>query len=231
LKELFWVGVVLTIVAPLIIGIHYEDPSTSWVAALCGAFITFISKLDQISELSLGPVKAKMKEKIDEVDKVLKQLREAVTVTSHATLTDLMAGGMMGSMTLGKRLEIHENIILNLRAIGASEEQVAMAEKDWIKAISIIYVQIIRNTIEERESPNTVNFKTPDNKKQASLEIDKLEDFSNWQMPTPYQIRAILESHTIKEPPVDLWVNDYEHFLNNNEICRPEELIAKREKK
>ena len=131
---LFWVGVVLTIAAPLIIGIKYEDPSTSWVAALCGAFITFISKLDQISELSLGPVKAKMKEKIDEVDKVLKQLREAVTVTSHATLTDLMAGGMMGSMTLGKRLEIHENIILNLRAIGASEEQVAMAEKDWKKA-------------------------------------------------------------------------------------------------
>ena len=89
---------------------------------------------------------------------------------------------------------------------------------------------IINNEIEERVSPSTANFKTPENKKQASVEIKKLEDFSKWQTPTPFQIRTILKSHSVDEEVVDSWVNDYEHFINNNEIRRSEELIAMREK-
>jgi hypothetical protein len=231
LKFLFWVGVVFTIVAPIIIGIGFDDTSTSWVAALCGAFITFVSKLNEISELSLGPVKAKMKEKIDEVNTILQHLREALTVTSQTALTDLIAGGMIGGMSLSKRLELHENIIANLRAIGASDEQISLAERDWRKGISIVYFRTIQVVLEGRKSPNTVNFETPKDKKQASHEIGELLDFKSWNVPTPHQIRSVLTRHSIEDEDTESWINDYEHFLDHNEIRRREEFIAKREGK
>ncbi len=229
MKVLFWIGVALTIVAPIIIGIYFKDASTSWVAALCGAFIIFVSKLDEISELSLGPVKAKMKEKIAELNEIIKQLRQAVTITSQVALTDLIAGGFMGSMSLSKRLELHKNIISNLKSIGASEDQISLAEKDWKKGISVIYHLTIQVVLEGRKSPNLINPDTPENKKQASNEINKLLDFKNWDVPTPHQIRSVLVRHSIQDEAVASWVADYEHFLDKNEIRRPEEIIALRE--
>lgn len=229
MKVLFWVGVVLTIVAPIIIGIYFKDTSTSWVAALCGAFITFVSKLDEISELSLGPVKAKMKEKIDEVNTIIKQLRQAVTVTSQAALTDLMAGGFSGGMSLVKRLELHNNIIANLREIGASEDQISLAEKDWRKGVCLIYHRNIISVLEGRTPPDRLNPDTPDNKKQASSEIEGLLNFKGWEAPTPYQIRSILARHSIEDEATNSMVNDFEHFLEHNEIRRLEVFIALRE--
>jgi len=231
LKGLFWFGVIFTLAAPIAIGINYDNPSTSWVAALCGAFITFISKLDAISELSLGPVKAKMKEKIDELNEIIKNLRQAVTITSQAVLTDLIAGGFMGSMSLAKRLELHRNIISNLREIGASEDQISLAEIDWRKGISAIYHNNIMIVLEGRVKPSQINPDTPENKKLASNEIKELLDFSNWNVPTPHQIRSVITRHSIQEEDVDSLINDYEHFLERNEILNLDKFIAVREGK
>jgi len=231
LKFLFCFGVIFTIAAPIIIGIYYDNPSTSWVAALCGAFIIFVSKWDEIAELSLGPVKARMKEKIEEVNTIIKQLRQAVTITSQAVLTDLIAGGFMGSMTLAKRLELHRNIISNLREIGASEDQISLAEKDWRKGINAIYHNNIMIVLEGRVKPSQINPDTPENKKIASNEIKNLSDFSDWNMPTPHQIRSVLTRHSIQEEDVDSLINDYEHFLEHNEIRNPDKFIAVREGK
>ncbi|MEE9294142.1 MAG: hypothetical protein V3W34_04135 [Phycisphaerae bacterium] len=63
---LFWLGIVFTLVAPIVIGVAYGDQTTNWIAALCGAFVTFMAKIESIAELSLGPVKARMKEKMEE---------------------------------------------------------------------------------------------------------------------------------------------------------------------
>jgi hypothetical protein len=230
LKGLFWIGVILTIVAPLIIGIHYKDPSTSWVAALCGAFITFISKWEEISELSLGPVKAKMKEKIEEAEKVLRQLREAVTVNAHATLTDLGAGSMSGGMRTDRRLEIHKNIISNLKEIDCTDEQVARAERDWKKVMNIYYCGFITQLVEERTSPHLKNFNTSGSRKKAYNELKELEDFGKWKMPSPEQIRSVLSRHSVQDEAVDGWVDDYEHYLETNEVRRVDEFIKLRDR-
>jgi hypothetical protein len=230
LKALFWIGVIFTLVAPVIIGICFKDASTSWVAALCGAFIAFVSKLDEISELSLGPVKAKMKEKIEEAEKVLQQLRESATVNAHSTLTDLGAGSMMGGMRTDRRLEIHNNIISNLREIGCSEEQVAWAERDWKKVMNIYYCNFIKQLVEERTSPHTVNPNASENRKQAHKELKELEDFGKWEMPSPNQIRSVLSRHSVQDEAVDGWVEDYEHYLNTNEIRRVDEFIKLRDR-
>ena len=218
MKVLFWLGILFTLFAPVIIGIGFDDQSTSWVAALCGAFITFIAKIGDLAELSLGPVKAKMKEKIEEAAATIDQLREVATTNSEATLTDLMAGSFMGGMSLKKRLELHDNIIKALKGIGASESQILTAENDWKKGVNIIYQRAIRQAVEQKEDPSVINTNATDEQKNAGREIEELQNFEKWETPTPSQIRTILKKYNIESNSVDIWVSDYEYFLDNNEI-------------
>lgn len=223
MKVLFWLGILFTLFAPVIIGIGFDDQSTSWVAALCGAFVTFIAKIGDLAELSLGPVKAKMKEKIEEASATIDQLREVATTNSEATLTDLIAGSFMGSMSLKKRLELHDSIIEALKGIGASESQILTAENDWKKGINIIYQRAIRQAVEEREDPSVINTKATEEQKKACSEIQELQNFDKWETPSPSQIRTILKKYKIESNSVDKWVCDYEHFLDNNEIKNRED--------
>lgn len=204
--------------APVVIGIYFNDQSTSWVAALCGAFVTFMAKIGDLAELSLGPVKAKMKEKIEEASATIDQLREVATINSEATLTDLMAGGFMGGMSLKKRLELHDSIIDALKGIGASDLQLSSAESDWRKGVCIIYQRAIRQAVEQRQEPNRINTNATEEQKKAGAEIHELQNFEKWETPSPSQIRNVLKKHNINSESADHWVNEYEHFLENNEI-------------
>ncbi|ANG65340.1 hypothetical protein A8C75_17670 [Marinobacterium aestuarii] len=218
MNVLFWLGIAFTLVAPLLIGIHFDDQSTSWVAALCGAFATFMAKIGDLAELSLGPVKAKMKEQIERAAATIDQLRQVATTTSEATLTDLMAGSFMGGMSLKKRLELHDNIIEALREIGATEAQLALAEKDWKKGISVIYQRAIRDAVEERPEPSKINVNASDEQKKAGKEINDLMNFESWECPSPNQIRSVLRKYQIESASADKWISDYEFFLESNVI-------------
>lgn len=220
---IFWIGTLFILIVPVYIGIVYHDYKTGLIALVGGAFLIFISRLDVIAELSLGPVKAKMKKKIDEATATIQQLQEIATMTSEATLTDLMAGSFMGSMSLAKRLEVHDKVISSLKKIGASPEQIASAEKDWRKGISVIYLRAIKYVLEQRTEKNRINTKLGEERKQASQEIEKLNDFTIWKSAMPEQIRDILKRRSIDDPAVNDWVDDYECFLEKNEIRRQEQ--------
>jgi hypothetical protein len=194
--------------------------------ALCYAF----ANLEQFKKIKAWKFEAELwKEKKEEVDTTLNHLRQFATTTTQATLSDLMAGAFMGSMTLAKRLEIHKNIMSNLRDIGATEEQTALAEREWRKGVSVIYLRQIQVVLEERKSPNTANFETPPAKKQASDEINGLLDFKKWDVPTPDQMRALLKKNSVTDAGAELWIDDYEHFLKHNKIRRIDKFIAARD--
>jgi len=225
MKLLFWIGIVFTLVVPILIGKFFSDHSISWVAALCGAFVVLMSKFEILQELSLGPLKAKMREQLREAAATIEQLRKIAAVTSEATLTDLMAGSFMGSMTLKKRLELNDKIIESLKEIGATEEQIKKVELDWRKGISIIYHRTIQHVVEQRKDPNQINPNAPEAAKKAGHEIQELLDFEKWAVPTPHQIKIVLERHKIKSPEVEEWVSDYDHFLKTNEIRNKERFV------
>lgn len=225
MKVIFWIGIAFVLLVPIIIGVYFDDPSTSWVAALCGAFVIFMAKVESLAELSLGPVKAKMKQKLQEASATIEQLRNVAVTSSEATLTDLMAGSFMGGMTLEKQLDLHDKVINALHEIGASSEQIEKAETDWNKGVSIIYHRAIMKAVEERKHPNQINTQATDEQKAAGKEIQDLLDFKNWAVPTPHQIRTVLDKYNISSEDADKWIGDYEHFLQNKEIRNREEFV------
>lgn len=226
---LFWIGVIFILVVPVYIGIfHKAHPAIVWAAVLCGAFVIFISKIESIQELSLGPLRARMKEQIREADATIKQLREISAVSSEATLTNLMAGNFWGGMPFAKRLELHDKIVDSLKQIGASDAQIKRAESDWKKGVSIIYHNKIQEVVEQRKKPSQINSDAPEEAKKAGNEIKELLDFNNWAAPTPQQIKSTLRKYNINSPEAEAWIEDYEYFLKTGEIRNKEQFIKLR---
>ena len=226
MNYLFWFGIVFTLIAPIVIGTGFGDHSTSWVAALCGAFVTFVAKLESVAELSLGPVKARMREQLKEANATIKQLRDIAVTAADGTLTNLIAGAFMGGMSLEKRLEIHEKVIESLKEIGASDKQIDRAEIDWRKGISIIYHRAIRNAVESRSHPSKINTEATKEQKEAGKELQDALEFEHWKTPTPEEIRNILRKHNVESSDAEKWISDYEHFLETNEIRNKDDFIS-----
>lgn len=221
---LFWFGAVFTIIAPIIIGVWFKDPSTSWVSALCGAFVTFVSRLDDIAELSLGPVKAKMREAIQEANATVEQLRALAESISGTSLTALMAGnfGFRDGLSLEGRLELHDNLVQSLRKIGLPDQRISELDRKWKQGIGVIYHRAIAPLIDERPEPNRINPNATPKQLEDRAGWDELLEFNQWKVSSPTNMRNYLKSREIENPEIDAWVNDYQHYLETGEIRRRE---------
>ncbi len=227
MKAIFWIGMVFTLVAPAVIGVYFKDPSTSWVAALCGAFVTFVAKFEEIAELSLGPVKAKMKEQIAEANATLSQLKNVSATISEGFLSELMSGAFFGGMKLRDRFALHDKIIKLLESIGIPEEDIKGTKTFWNKGICVMYKNKIVHIVGLRTRPSTVNTKAPEENNKAADEINAMFDKNTWTAPTPYQIRAVIDKYGVSTPEAEEALADYEYFIATGEIRSRDTVFSK----
>lgn len=223
---LLWVGAIFTLVVPALVGVWTRDASTTWVVAICGAFVTVLTRLDDLVEISMGPVRAKMRETIREANATIEQLRTVAATTAQVALTDLMAGNFMGGTSLEKRLELHDRIIETLRNVGVPEAQIRAAESDWRKGIGVIYHRIVRHYLEGRTERNHINLRSPPELLAASKEFHDLLDFKTWSAPDPGKMESFITEKGFMNEAAREWIADYRHFLDSGEIRRREVFVT-----
>lgn len=222
-RLLFWGGVVFTVAAPLYIGLELNDPSTSWVSFLIGAFVTFMSKFEDIVEFSLGPLRARMREKIDEADASLSQLRQIAKGLAEITLTDLMASNFWAGLPLNRKLDFHDELMEKLEHLGVTGSDREKTEEMWRKGMGIIYHRAISYVAAERENKHTLSKKEQTNEKFRAA-IDKLDGLidikKGWDSPTPAQYEKFLSENGLMNKEAQAWIDDYRHYLETGEIRR-----------
>ena len=59
---LFWVSVAFVLLVPTAIGLITSNTTTAGIALVCGCFVALMSKFESLAELTIGPLKAKMRE-------------------------------------------------------------------------------------------------------------------------------------------------------------------------
>ncbi len=218
---LLWIGIIFTLLAPVTIGLSFHDKSTAWIAALCGVFVTLIAKFDDLTEIGVGPVRAKMRETIREAVATIAQLRSLASTLGRVASTDLMAGGFMGSMQLKMRLDLYDQLIAQLRELGLDNQQIAKATELSGKAINLIYFREIRVAIEQRKQPYSVEG-VPADLRSIGAKFEELLNFENWEAPSPDVIQDFVEANKVATSEVTQWISDYRHFATTGEIRRRE---------
>ena len=210
MKVLFWFGLVFTIVAPVVLGTLGYVP-VAWLTLLSGAFVTLMSRLPDITEIALGPVRARMREVISDANATLKQLRSVALASAEAITTSLISESFLGQHPFLERLKLKDDVVQGLRMIGISNEEQRAVLKRWNLGIANIYYRKIRRSF-DNEPPEVCG--------PIREELKKLVDFSEWYVSPPSEFRALLERHNALNEDRTEWIDDYEHFLKTGEIRR-----------
>jgi hypothetical protein len=216
----FWAAVVFAGIAPLLIKLLLGGSiGTSWLAFFCGAFVAFMARFDDLAEFSLGPLKARMRETIDEANATLEQLRAVATSMAMATLTDLMAGNFQASMSVAKRLALHDSLMNQLRELGVPDEHRRQVDAEWRKGIYVTYHRIIGALVGKYGQATL----PPAEYHKVAVDYNSMLNMDTWEAPRPDELEAFCKERGVLTPEISLWLADYRHYLDTGEIRRKDQ--------
>ncbi|TDJ52331.1 MAG: hypothetical protein E2O43_04520 [Nitrospina sp.] len=219
-KILFWVGVIFILTVPIYIGIKLENVKVSIISAICAGFIIFVSKMGILTEISLGPLKGKMQETIQEANATIEQLKTISVASAKVTLTSLMAGGFGGGTSLQTKLDLHDELVESLKNVGFSEQELNQADEPWKQGIGLIYHRAIKNIVYKKRNLEPSGSQSSANIQAIYEKFNELLDFDNWQAPSPNEMKNFLENEGVLNKEIGDWINDYQNFLDTGEIRR-----------
>jgi hypothetical protein len=203
-------GILMVVVgAPAFI---ITDKNTSAFSILITGFAAvLIGRMNLVEELSLGPLKARLRASIDEANATLRQLRAVALGLAEASLTDLMAGNFAIGMTLDQRLTTRDVIVNSLLDLGLTQSEVQKASANWDKGIGLTYGRAIRASLPKTLEPS------------IRSAYDALTRFDEWRAATPDELETFVNKHELSSAETAAWIDDYRHFLRTKEIRRREE--------
>jgi hypothetical protein len=215
------VGASFTLVAPLVVGLQTGNTSLAVVVAACGAFVAMLARLDDLVELSLGPVKAKMLATLQEANATVDQLRALAVVSAAAQLASL-SEAFFGWANGNRARLVHlaGEIIDSLRQLGVSEAEIATAVDPWRRSMSCVYHRYVKAYVSRADRRPGVTFSEPA-QAAALAELKSAMDFDTRSAASPAKLREILARHGMLTDDMREWLDDYDVFLDTGAIRRP----------
>jgi hypothetical protein len=132
----------------------------------------------------------------------------------------MMAGNFLRGMTLKTRLQLRDELMAALDQIGATAAQKRDAEGEWRKDIGLTY----NRAIGARLRAGGDKGECVHEKLKALMTMDE------WRAPTPKQIKAAFSACGYEpSEEVAALFEDYQYYLDHNEIRHRELLEAARE--
>jgi hypothetical protein len=196
-------------------------PTASFVL-IVGILLLIVSRLEYLSEVSLGPLKAKMQDKIVEASITIKELKIIAEILSETTLVNLMGSNFIKGITLKKKIETCDKLVKALAKIGFSSKEMEEVLFTWNKGITVIYYRQTLRVLERRQGKYTINLDEPERKK-VSDEIATLLDLDNLDPPKPHVIRKIIQSKNLDiDSELEKILTEYQLFLDTGEILNKE---------
>lgn len=218
-------GSLLTLGLAVMFGVMGK-PTEMGIIVVAGAIALSFLNIDKIQKFKGAGFEAEMKRAVEEANATLDQLREVAATSAEVILTDLMAGNFMDGTTLEKRLSLHDQLLGNLKEIGATEKQIKKADEMWRKGIGIIFHRGIRVALEGREKPQQVNFKAEKHILEASKAMQDLLDFDEWKAPSPEKLREFIKDKEAMNPTVDELLKDYSEFVTSGKFLRRDVFVT-----
>ncbi len=109
LKILFWVAAMTAFIGPTL-GILLGYTQAGWASLVSSLVLMFATRFETVEELPFGPLKAKLREKIEEVENFIVPLNEMALTLSEISLTQLMGGDRWDGIGLKEKFKAREKI-------------------------------------------------------------------------------------------------------------------------
>lgn len=208
-----------TLVLPASAELFLKNSTLAWILLLSAPVALVIVQFDRVTDFSLGPLKAKMRETIQDAVATLDQLRKVASSIANSNISQLAYSEFSSGMPLKEKIKTQKELIEHLKAAGLSDEDISLANQGWKRGISHIYHLKIAPYIDDRQDPHQINSKASLRRLAARKEFDSIGGNLDATR-SPSEMRAFVDKHAVSSEKVEAWISDYEHFLDTGEIRR-----------
>jgi len=148
------------------------------------------------------------------------QLQNIAYTIAKVNLTDLMAANFWDGTTLKTRLDLHDQIIANLKVLNVPDDKIGEADDMWAKGVGVIYHNAIRNALEGRTNHDQINIEASPELRKVSHEFQEMLNFEQWQVPCPNEMESFIKEKGFMNDTIKELICDYRHFLETGDIRR-----------
>ncbi len=211
LRTAFWIGLVLATAGPLTLILSgYSE--AGWAAMISGLILMLGSRFELIEELSLGPLRAKLRQRIEETDTTLVAIRNLAALVASISLSLVKRSGRIGGYTDEEEEQIAKEVKGFLEQIDIDEANIDETFAEWHNAVGRDYVHFILggNTIPDGGSPELF----------SEWEALRSRWFDN--LPAPEELTGFLSKGGALTPEREEWIEDYRFYLERHGHRRPE---------
>jgi hypothetical protein len=172
--------------------------------------LMLMARLDHFASLKLGTVELTMRAEraVAEAYATTAQVKAAALALSRITASQLSRSGMLGGPApLPDRLRWQRDVEQQLRALGASTEELAEDHEEFERVARRAHVGKIYHGARKAVPAR-------------AKELDAAMEAHRPTIPGPSEMRALLKSLEIDDAETEAWVRDYEHFTAAGTIRR-----------
>ena len=205
LKVLFWVAAMTAFIGPTL-GIFLGYNQAGWASLVSSLVLMFATRFETIEELSFGPLKAKLRKKIEEVDNFIEPLNKLALTLSEVTLTQMMGEGRWGGIGLKEKFKAREKIDALLDNLNIEDDERSKIYDKWNAYLESDHA----NKIVDQSSQYPENFC----QRLNSLRINQLT------ISPAADYRSLFVTEDLLTSEIDALIKDLEHFQQHRTLRR-----------
>ena len=138
-KIFFYLFLVFIAVAPTLVAFLTKHVAYGVLLMTSILLAVIVFRFDAVIEISIGPLKAKLKEVIAEANATLEQLKCVAMASSRVALREVvMSQFPMASTQFSNSYELRNEIIDAMKLIGSDESEIEHIEQEWRKGVGFI---------------------------------------------------------------------------------------------
>jgi hypothetical protein len=196
-----WTGVVA--IAPIVAAAVVDLAFGSFVLVTLLA-ATLVFRLSDVLELSFGPLRARMRETLQETDEALERVRSLAQLSATGILNAVISTGRFGGGNDTWKVDLRDRIRSELAKLGVSDDEVRKSEALWNDLVAFDFVGIILG---------------------GSQAPSKTEVWPQWKTlrarrpaSPPSTLRDFLNEHGWMDEDRAAWIAAYERFLKDGSL-------------
>lgn len=227
MKALFWFSILYVLTVPVAVAHAAQSASLGGLALVAGLSILFMSKFNELAELSYGPLKAKMRAQLIEAQATIVQLRKVASTIADASITGTMAGYFVEGLNLEKRFELRDKLVGLLTELGVNAAEIRRMHEYWNKGVAALYFNAICDEVQEIKKSQASDTTAQENYDAVHTELLDAFDAENWTAPSPSRVKQLLSKYSVSSESIAKLLGDYSHFHSNREVRDPAELFKR----
>lgn len=128
---LFWLGIFYIAVTPIVFFLSGNEKELSIFLIISGALLVVLSRFEDVSELGLFGLKAKIDRAVKEAYATIEQVKEFAKISAKASLSNTARSGWWGGIPDDQCGQILETTRATLLQLGCTEQEIEAIEHDF----------------------------------------------------------------------------------------------------